>query len=102
MRRIVVPLAVAGVCATAAVPANGAGGTVRVDDFEFRAKTVRITRGATVTWRWVGDHRHNVVARGFRSTTKRSGTYRHRFAQRGTVRYRCTLHAWMTGKVVAR
>ena len=102
MRRILVPLLAAGVCAASAVPASGAGGTVRVADNEFRPKTARITRGSTVTWRWVGDRRHDVVGNGFRSSTRETGTYRRRFARRGTFSYRCTLHDGMTGRVVVR
>ncbi len=102
MRRIIVPLLAAGVCAASAVPASGAGGTVRVDDNVFKPKTVRITRGATVTWRWVGDRDHNVVGKGFRSSTRERGTYKRRFARRGTFNYRCTLHDGMTGTVRVR
>ena len=102
MRRIIAPLIAAGVCAAAAAPAHGAGATVRVADNVFKPKTATITRGASVTWRFVGDRRHNVVGNGFRSATKDSGTYRRRFARRGTFRYRCTLHDGMTGRAVVR
>jgi plastocyanin len=82
----------------------GAGKTVSVKDDSFSAKTVTITRGSTVTWRWTGDDSHNVSGKGFRSPVKRSGTYKHRFTKRGTFTYVCTLHAddGMRGKVVVR
>ncbi len=103
MRRVIAPLIVAGACAAAAAtPANGAGATVRVADNVFKPKTVTITRGAAVTWRFVGDKRHNVVGKGFRSATMDSGTYKRRFGRSGTFRYRCTLHDGMTGSVVVR
>ena len=101
MRRILAPLIVAGVCAASAVPASGAG-SVRVGDNFFSPKAERVARGETVTWRWVGDRRHNVVGNGFRSSTRETGTYRRRFARRGTFNYRCTLHDGMTGTVRVR
>ena len=101
MKRIIAPLIVVGVCAASAVPASGAG-SVRVGDNFFSPKTERVSRGQTVTWRWVGDKRHNVRSGSFRSSTKRSGTYRHKFNRRGTFRYVCTLHDGMTGRIVVR
>jgi plastocyanin len=42
-----------------------------------------------------------VTARGFRSSpTKSRGSYVVRFTKAGTYRYRCTLHAQMTGRVI--
>lgn len=104
MRRILALLTAGGVTAAIAAPALGAGASVRVGDDYFRAKTVRITKGSTVTWRWVGSAPHNVVFRGFKSRLQRRGTYRHRFTRRGTFRYVCTLHedGGMKGTVVVR
>ncbi len=104
MSKPIALLAAAGLAAAVATPALGAGATVRVDDDFFRAKTVRITSGSTVTWRWAGESRHNVVFRGFKSRLQRTGTYRHRFVKRGTFRYVCTLHedSGMKGSVVVR
>ena len=104
MTKIVSLLCVAGCAAALAVPALAAGPTVRVDDNYFKAKTVNITRGTTVTWRWRGSRRHDVVFRRTRSKLKRSGTFRHKFNRRGTYRYVCSLHSddGMRGKVVVR
>jgi len=102
MKRIIAPLIVVGVCAASAVPASGAE-SVRVGDNFFDQRTERVSRGERVTWRWVGDRRHNVVfSRRVRSSTKRSGTYSRRFTRRGTFQYRCTLHNGMTGRIVVR
>ncbi len=104
MRKLIAVLDRGGVAAAIATPALGAGASVRVDDDFFRAKTVRITKGSTVTWRWVGDKRHNVVFKSFKSKLQTSGTYRHRFTKAGTFRYVCTLHedSGMKGTVSVR
>jgi len=102
MRKPIALVAAASVAAAIATPAFGAGATVRVDDDFFRAKTVRITKGSTVTWRWVGSHPHDVVFRGFKSKVQKKGTYRHRFARTGTFRYSCSIHDNMKGAVVVR
>ena len=103
-KKLLATIGVAAIGAALAVPALGAGASVRVDDDFFRAKTVRITQGSTVTWRWVGDRPHNVKFRSFRSTIKKTGSYRHKFTRRGTYRYICTLHddAGMKGTVIVQ
>jgi plastocyanin len=104
MHKLIALLATAAIAAAIATPALGAGASVRVGDDFFRAKTVRITKGSTVTWRWVGSDSHNVVFRGFRSKLQNKGTFRHRFTKAGTYRYVCTLHddQGMKGTVVVR
>lgn len=91
---------------TAGSPALAGGTrTVRVSDYKFTKKVLRIDRGTTVTWRWTGEDPHNVTGRGFRSATKTSGTFRHRFTRPGTYRYACTLHArsfGMRGTIIVR
>jgi plastocyanin len=80
--------------------------SVRVGDNFFSPRSVTISKGSTIRWRWVGSSRHNVVAtRGasFRSTTKRTGTYSRTFRRRGTVRYVCTVHpASMRGTITVK
>lgn len=104
MRKPIALLAAASLAAAVASPALGAGASVRVGDDFFRAKTVRITKGSTVTWRWVGSDSHNVVFKAFKSKLQTKGTYRHKFARKGTFRYVCTLHedSGMTGTVIVR
>ena len=92
-------LAVAlSVAVAIAIPAFAAT-TIRVDDDVFRPGSVRVSKGATVRWRWVGDDPHNVtVRRGpvkFHSITKRSGTYTRTMRRRGTYRIVCTVHPGM-------
>jgi plastocyanin len=104
MHKLMALMAAAAVAAAIATPALGAGASVKVGDSFFRAKTVHITKGSTVTWRWSGSDSHNVVFRGFKSKLQNKGTYRHRFMKAGTYRYVCSLHKdiGMKGTVVVR
>lgn len=104
MRKLSAALAAAGIAVAIATPALGAGASVKVGDNYFKAKTVRVTKGSTVTWRWVGSDSHNVVFRGFKSKLQNKGTYRHKFTKAGTFRYVCTLHSdrGMKGTVIVR
>ena len=73
---------------------------VRVGDNWFvRSRgvpTVTVSRGAAVTWRFVGREPHNVVVkRGpvkFRSGVERSGTYTRTMRRRGTYTVVCDIH----------
>ena len=104
MHKLIALVVAAGIAAAIATPALGAGATVKVGDNFFRAKTVHITKGSTVTWRWVGSDSHNVVFRGFKSKLQNKGTYRHKFTRAGTYRYVCSLHKdlGMKGTLVVR
>ena len=99
MRKLIVLVVLVAVIAVAAVamPAGAATKSVRVDDDFFSPRSISVARGTTVAWRFVGDEAHNVtVTRGpvrFRSTNRRSGTYRKRLTRRGTYSILCTLHA---------
>ena len=80
------------------MPATALAATrVRVKDDKFSARSLTIAKGTTVRWVWKGHSRHNVTVvsgpRSFRSATKRSGTFSHRFTKRGTYRLLCTVHA---------
>jgi plastocyanin len=101
-KKILTSLAVAGAAAGFAVPALAASKTVKVADDKFVAKTIRISKGTTVVWKWVGKNPHNVTGKGFTSRTVTSGTFKHKFKKRGTFSYRCTIHSGMTGKVVVK
>lgn len=77
---------------------------VTIHGYAFHPKSVTIHRGDRVTWLFRdGSIAHNVTGRGFRhSPTKSSGSFTVRFNRRGTYSYTCTLHPWMTGRVVVR
>ncbi len=109
MRRLIAAITIAAIAAVAVVaatagPATGAGPTVKVGDNYFKAKTIRIKAGGTVTWKWVGSDSHNVVGKVFHSKLKNKGTYFHKFSKKGTFHYICTLHVdkGMRGTVIVR
>jgi plastocyanin len=84
----------------AAAPAAGATRTVRLGDDWFvregSPRTVTVSRGDTVRWRWTGRNQHNVAVRSgparFQSPLKRSGTYSRKLRRRGTYRIICSIH----------
>lgn len=95
MKRRVTLLAasVVAISGVAAIPAAqaAAGAKVQAVDFEFIAETVKISKGEKVTWKFL-EGKHNVTGKGFKSGTKTSGKYSHKFTEKGTFKYRCTLH----------
>ena len=102
---IAVALAACVIAALLVIPASGAV-TVRVKDNFFSPKTLTVSKGTTVTWRWRGRAPHNVtVTKGpvkFHSATKTSGTYSKRIRTRGTYRIVCTIHAGMRMTLTAK
>jgi len=102
MKKLTAVLAVTGVVFGITAPALAGGASVRVVDNRFRAQTVHISRGATVTWRWAGRDAHDVKGKGFHSRIQKRGSFSHRFTTRGTFHYVCTLHSGegMRGTVI--
>ena len=66
------------------------------DDF-FTKKSLTVSKGTRVKWKWQGSAPHNVTVRKgpkkFRSSTKSSGTYSKKLRKRGTYRLVCTVHS---------
>jgi plastocyanin len=95
-------VATAGI-SLATIPAFAATRTISVGDNFFKSKTVTVTSGTTVKWKWKGSAPHNVtVTKGpkkFHSSTKTSGTYSKKLFTKGTYTYVCTIHDGMTGKI---
>jgi plastocyanin len=85
----------------AAAPAAAAPKNVIVDDDWFvRAgdpPTIKVKKGRTVEWEWVGSRDHNVVTTSgptsFQSALKRSGTFKRKLRKVGTYRIVCSIHA---------
>jgi len=96
-------LAAVALAALVAAPAGGAKGqaNVFIVDNAFvrdvQRPVVRIRRGDTVTWHWRSRQSHSVSVRSgperFATRTRNRGTFTHRFAQAGTYRIECSLHA---------
>ncbi len=79
--------------------AHGAS-TVRLQNLEFKPKTISVDPGTTVQWMWAdGSIQHDVAGDGFKSDVKTSGSFSHRFEEPGRYDYKCTLHPAMKGTV---
>jgi plastocyanin len=84
---------------------TGGGSTVVIRDIQFKPARITVEEGDTVTWRFQdGGIAHNVVAddESFKSETKDSGVFEHRFGEPGSVPYKCTIHPGMEGAVRVR
>jgi plastocyanin len=79
-----------------------ADAAVTITDMSFSPATVEIKAGETVAWVWDdGFVTHDVVFDdGTGSPQQDNGTWEHRFPERGSYDYRCTIHSWMTARVI--
>ena len=90
----------AGQTAAAANPT-----TVNIDNFTFTPGTLTVTAGTTVTWKNEDDSPHRI---GDKDGTFKSAaldtddTFSHTFAKPGVYPYICTIHPYMTGKIVVK
>ena len=109
MRRLTLPLVIAGLALTgAAAPAASARThDVSIKNIDYSRTVVTIKRGDSVRWTWRdGRTPHDVKSKGsprFRSSSlKESGTHVVRFSRAGTYRYVCSIHLNMRGRVIVR
>jgi len=98
LRKLLVPAVVAGLLGPAAAPALAASVTVG-DNYFVRdggVPTVKVNKGAKVTWVWRGKSLHNVkVKKGpakFGSASQTKGTFSKRLKKKGTYTIICTVH----------
>jgi plastocyanin len=88
---------------TSAAPAPAA--SVQIDNFTFKAPTVTVKAGTTVTWTNGDDIPHTVVAKdgSFKSTVLDTGDrFSFTFAKPGQFGYFCSLHPHMTGVIIVK
>jgi plastocyanin len=105
-------LAAGAISATAALggqvaASQAAGKTVTLRNIAFSPKSLSVSRGTTVTFRWSDERTaHNVMSKGtkrFRSiATRETGSQSRKFTKAGTYRYVCTLHPGMAGRITVR
>jgi len=96
---------IAGIAAfllLAATPALAEDVAVKIGNFTFGPKELKVKGGTTVTWTNEDDIPHTVVSpNNFRSKVlDTDGTYAFTFTTPGTYTYFCSLHPHMTGTVV--
>jgi plastocyanin len=103
LRSIIVLTAVlVGAFAVSALASSGK--TVNVGDNYYGPKSLTVSKGTKVTWKWIGVLRHNVVVHtgpsAFSSKTQVRGSYSHTFTKKGTYQLVCTIHKSMKMTVV--
>lgn len=106
-RRIHIALALAGVVALAAAPADAGGGrpqkrTVKVADNFFSPDRLTVARGTTLTWRWPEDtgDTHDVTLTSGPSGVRKwqsepaaaAYSFRRRLSRPGLYKLICTFH----------
>lgn len=105
---VAVLLCTAGCADPATAPTDGT--EIEVGDDFYRSNHVTVFPDEVVTWRWSGEHQHDVTFDADSlgaSPTQASGTYRRTFAGArtgDTFTYYCTVHgrAVMSGIVAIR
>jgi len=87
-----------------AATASAAGARVKIDDFAYHPRTLRISRGTKVVFVNRDSTSHTATRRGSfdTGTIRRGGRAAVRFKRRGTFKYVCTIHPFMHGKIVVR
>lgn len=101
---------VAGALTTSALAGAPPVKHARVDDLNFTLSpgVLHIKHGTKVVWTWtdLGGVSHNIaVLRGpvkFRSKFQAKGTFSHVFNRKGTYLLHCTIHPFMTEKVIVK
>src|ERR1044072_1823427 len=76
--------------------------TVKMKNFLFAPKTVRVSKGTRVVWSNTSNKPHTATKGGsFDTGTIRPGRAAAvKFSGKGTYRYICSIHPQMTGKVI--
>jgi plastocyanin len=89
----------------AVVAAAASPATVDIDNFAFAPATLTVTAGTTVIWKNEDDSPHRI---GDKNGTLKSAaldtddTFSHTFAAPGEYEYFCSIHPYMTGKIVVK
>jgi plastocyanin len=102
--RVLAVVAAAALVVAPAIPAQAAVVVKATQNLTFKPKTLSVNKGTKVTWKNVCSCTHTVTATSNNwSKNTRLGpgdTTSFTFKRNGTYRYKCTIHAGMTGKVV--
>ncbi len=89
---------------TSVTPATPATFSVEISGFTFNPATVTIPKGSTVIWTQRDSVAHTVTSTrgmGFDSGPLNQGqTFKWTFNEAGTFEYICSIHQYMTGKVI--
>jgi plastocyanin len=95
--------------AAARAPSAGAGAqtsaAIEIDNFHYTPPTLVVAPGTTVTWKNDDDSPHSVREKDgkFKSAAlDTDDTFSQTFATPGEYDYFCSIHPYMTGKIVVR
>jgi plastocyanin len=89
--------------ATAAVAANSAA--IQIDNFHYTPPSLVVAPGTTVTWTNADDSPHTVREKDGKFKSAALDTddkFSQTFAEPGEYEYFCSIHPYMTGKVVVK
>ena len=78
---------------------------VQIDNYSFTPSTITVPLGATVTWTNHDETVHTVVAadKSFKSGgLDTDDKFSFTFTKPGSYSYLCTVHPYMTGKIIVR
>ena len=98
---VLAALALQGQSRAEATATASATKTVQIKGLAFKPATLKVNRGARVTFSNSSNEAHTATGRGF--DTKRiapGNSAAVRFGKAGTFAYHCKLHPFMKGKVV--
>jgi plastocyanin len=79
--------------------------SVTIKDFEFTPASITVAVGSTVTWTNDGPSTHTVTADDGSFDSKdlaKGGTFSQTFQTAGTFSYHCSIHPFMTAKVIVQ
>jgi plastocyanin len=85
--------------------AHASGGRVSIINFEFTPAEITIVSGESVTWTNNDGAPHGLEfhdGSGGKDLLLPGASYSRRFDQPGTFDYNCSIHPYMTGRVVVR
>ena len=98
------PIAITDVPLQADAAPSGAH-DVAIDNFRFAPATLSVPQGTAITWTNHDEEPHTVVSTEHKFKSPALDTdqrFTHRFDDRGTFKYFCSIHPKMTGEVVVR
>jgi plastocyanin len=88
-----------------AVAAQSAATEVKIDNFSFEPREIKVSAGTKVTWVNADDVPHTVVSNDDKFKSKALDTddrFSFTFTQPGTYEYYCSVHPKMTAKVTVQ
>lgn len=78
-------------------------GTIAIRDFAFSPAELEISAGTTVTWTNYDNTTHAIAGGKFNSGPLEPGnSYSYKFDSTGVYDYSCSIHTYMTGRIVVK